>query len=42
MISGVGFDPGLIVGGALAEDVFADHRNADNVAEEVHHLLGPQ
>ena len=42
MIAGVGFHPGLIVGGALAEDVFADHRNADDVAEEVHHLLGPR
>jgi hypothetical protein len=38
----------LIVGGALAEDLLADHGNADDprsspgqaVAEEVHHLLG--
>ena len=30
----------MVVGGALAQDLFADRRNTDHVAEEVHHLLG--
>jgi len=30
MIAGIGFHPGLIVGGALAEDLLADHGNADD------------
>jgi hypothetical protein len=42
MIAGVGFYPGLVVGGALAEDFLADCRDADHVAEEVHHLLRPR
>src|SRR6201988_2236368 len=42
MIAGVGFYPGLVVGGALAQDPLADRRNADHVAEEVHHLRGPR
>ena len=40
MIAGEGFHPGLVVGGALAQDLLADHRNADHLTEEVHHLLG--
>src|SRR5262244_3841519 len=42
MIAGVGFDPGLVVGGALAQDLLADRRNTDHVAEEAHHLRGPR
>ena len=42
MIAGEGFHPGLVVGRALAQDLFVDHRNADHVTEEVHHLLGPR
>jgi hypothetical protein len=42
MIAGEGFHPGLVVGGALAQDLLADRRNADHVTEEVHHLLGPR
>src|SRR6266404_9480136 len=42
VIAGEGFHPGLVVGGALAQDLLADRRNADYVAEEVHHLLGPR
>jgi len=42
MIADVGFDPGLVVGGALAQDLLADRRNTDHVAEEVHHLRGPR
>ena len=26
----------------LAQDFFAEHRNADNLAEEVHRPLGPR
>jgi hypothetical protein len=42
MIAGEGFDPGLVIGSALAENLLADRRNADHVPEEVHHLLGPR
>ena len=42
MLADVGFDPGLVVGGALAQDLLADRRNTDHVAEEVHHLRGPR
>src|SRR5580693_3649020 len=40
MIAGKGFHPGLVVGGPLAQDLLADHRNADHLTEEVHDLLG--
>jgi hypothetical protein len=39
MIAGEGFHPGLVVGGPLAQDLLADHRNADHLTEEVHNLL---
>ena len=42
MIACVGLHPVLVVGGALAQDFLADHRNADDLAEEVHHPLGPR
>src|ERR1700739_2635544 len=42
MVGGVGFDPGLVVGGAPAQDLLADRRNTDHVAEEVHHLRRPR
>ena len=42
VIAGEGFHPGLVVAGALAEDLLADRRHADHVAEKVHHLLGPR
>src|SRR5207342_2457402 len=41
MVAGVCFHPVLIVGGALAQDLLADHGNADYFTDEVHHLLGP-
>jgi len=41
MIAGEGFHPVLVVDGALAEDFFAHHGNADDLAEKVHQLLGP-
>ena len=40
MIAGEGFYPGLVVGGAPAQDLFVYHRNADHLTEEVHDLLG--
>src|ERR1700674_1237848 len=42
MITGEGFHPALVVGGALAQDFLAHHRNAEHLTEEVHHLLGPR
>ena len=42
VIAGKGFHPGLVVGGALAEDLFVDRGDADHVAEEGYHLLGPR
>src|SRR5712672_738122 len=42
MIAGEGFHPGLVVGGAPAQDLFVHHRKPDHVPEEVHHLLGPR
>ena len=42
MIAGEGFHPGLVVGGALAEDLLVDRRDANDLTEEVNHLLGPR
>jgi hypothetical protein len=42
MIAGESLYPGLVVGGALAQDLLADDRYADHVTEGVHHLLGPR
>src|ERR1700730_10092774 len=39
LIAREGFHPGLVVGGPLAQDLLADHRNADHLTEEVHDLL---
>ena len=39
MVAGEGFHPGLIVGGALAQDLLIDRRNPDDLTEEVHDLL---
>src|SRR5215471_8676718 len=36
VIAGKGLDPVLVVGGPLAQHVFAYHRNADDLAEEMH------
>jgi hypothetical protein len=40
MIACVGLHTVLVVGGALAQDLLADHRNADDLVEEVYHPLG--
>src|ERR1700745_1731150 len=42
MIAGVGFEPGLVVGGAPAQDLLADPRNTAHVAEYVDPLRGPR
>ncbi len=42
MVAGESFHPALIVGGALAQDFLAHHRNAEHLPEKVHHLLGPR
>src|SRR6202023_4177202 len=40
MIACEGFHPVLVVSGALAQDLPADHGNAHDLMEEVHHPLG--
>jgi hypothetical protein len=42
VIAGEGLDPVLVIGGAPAQHLLAHRRNADDLAEEVHHLLGPR
>ena len=40
MIACEGFHPVLVVSSALAQDLLADHGNANDLMEEVHHPLG--
>src|SRR5262249_10902216 len=40
--AGEGLDPVLVIGGAPAQHLLAHRWDADDVAEEVHHLLGPR
>ncbi len=40
MVAGVGLHPVLVIAGALAEHFFADHRQAQNLMDEINHLLG--
>ena len=40
MVAGVGLDPVPVIAGALAEHFFAHHREAQNLTDEIHHLLG--
>jgi len=39
VVAGEGLDPAPVIVGALAEDLFAHHRDAKNLPEEVDHLL---
>ena len=39
MVTGVGLYPVLVIAGALSEHFFAHHREAQNLTEEVNHLL---
>jgi len=41
MIAAKASDPVLVVGRTLAQDLFAEHRNANDLSEEMHHLFGP-
>jgi hypothetical protein len=40
LIAGVSIHPVAVVLGALAEHFLADHRNAQDVADKMDHLLG--
>src|SRR5215470_19585802 len=42
VIAGEGLDPVLVIDGAPAQHLLAHRRDADDLAEEVHHLLGPR
>jgi hypothetical protein len=42
MITGEGLDPVLVVGRTLAQDLFAQDGNANDVLEKVHDLSGPR
>jgi hypothetical protein len=41
MVARVGFHPGLIITGALAQNFFVYQRQAQDLTEEVDHLFGP-
>src|SRR5260370_36524185 len=41
VVAGVRLDPVAVVVGALAEDFFAHHGDAQDLPEEINHLLGP-
>src|SRR6202140_5105470 len=41
VVAGEGFHPALVIVGALAENFLAHHRNAEDLANEMNHLLGP-
>jgi hypothetical protein len=41
VVAGVRLDPVPVVVGALAEDFFAHYRDAQDMPEEINHLLGP-
>jgi len=40
VIAGEGLHPVLVSVAALAEHLLVEHRNSENLAEEIHHLLG--
>jgi hypothetical protein len=42
VVAGVGLDPVPVIPGPLAEHffVFVHHREAQNLTDEIHHLLG--
>src|SRR5260370_3387736 len=42
VIASEGLDPVVVIGGAPAQHLLAHRRDADDLAEEVHHLLGPR
>src|SRR5712671_1779261 len=42
VVAGKGLHPDLVVGCTLAQELLVDRRNADDLTEEMHHLLGPR
>src|SRR4030095_5444180 len=42
VVAGVGLYPTLVIVGALAKNFLAHHRNAEDLANEMNHLLGPR
>ena len=40
MVAGIGLRPVPVIFGALAEHFFVHHREAQNLTDEIHHLLG--
>jgi hypothetical protein len=42
VVAGISLHPSLVIIGAAAEDLFVHHRDAENLMEEVDHLLGPR
>jgi ferritin-like metal-binding protein YciE len=40
VVAGVGLHPVPVITGALTEHFFAHHREAQNLTDEIHHLLG--
>ena len=40
MVAGVGLHPVPVIFGALAQHFWAHHREAQNLPDEIHHLLG--
>src|SRR5215469_10889594 len=41
MIVGISLDPLVVLAGPLTEPFFAHSRHAQNLADKIHHLLGP-
>ena len=41
VIAGVGLHPVAVIVGALAEHLFAHHRDVQDLAHEMNHLFGP-
>ena len=41
VIAGEGFHPVAIIVGALAQHLFADYRDAQNIMDEMDYLFGP-
>ena len=42
VVVGISFDPVLVVTGSLTQHLFTHHRDAQDLADKIHHLLGPR
>jgi hypothetical protein len=40
VVAGIGLDPVPVIFGALAKHFWTHHREAQNLTDEIHHLLG--